>query len=116
MAKKIAQKINKKASVALSQKEWDKKINASFSENAMKMMKKRYLSKREDGTQETPAEMFHRIAHGLADIERTKYGKTPAQAAKLEHDFFEVMANKEHTPAGRTLTNVGNGTPIIANC
>jgi ribonucleoside-diphosphate reductase alpha chain len=101
---------------ALSPKERDKQINASFSENALKMMKKRYLAKRADGTQETPAELFHRVAHGLATIEKEKYGKSPAEAAKLETEFFDIMANKEHTPAGRTLTNVGAGTPIIANC
>ncbi len=100
----------------ISSKERDRQVNASFSENALKMMKKRYLAKREDGTQETPAELFHRVARGLAEVERTKHGKSAAEAAKLEQDFFDIMANKEHTPAGRTLTNVGNGTPIIANC
>ncbi len=101
---------------ALSPRERDKQVNASFSENALKMMKKRYLAKRADGTQETPAELFHRVARGLATIEREKHGKSAAEAAKLETEFFDIMANKEHTPAGRTLTNVGAGTPIIANC
>jgi ribonucleoside-diphosphate reductase alpha chain len=100
----------------VSSKERDRQVNSSFSENALKMMKKRYLAKREDGTQETPAELFHRVARGLADVEKAKHGKSPAEAAKLELEFFDIMANKEHTPAGRTLTNVGNGTPIIANC
>ncbi len=105
-----------KKTAVLSQAAIDRKVNESFSENALKMMKKRYLAKRADGTQETPAELYHRVAHGLAEIERTKYGKSPADAAKIEADFFSIMSNKEHTPAGRTLTNVGNGTPIIANC
>ena len=105
-----------KKTAVLSPAARDKQVNASFSENALKMMKKRYLAKREDGTQETPAELFHRVARGLADVEKTKYGKSATEAAKLEAEFFDIMANKEHTPAGRTLTNVGNGTPIIANC
>ena len=54
----------------VSAKERDRQVNASFSENAMKMMKKRYLAKRADGTQETTAELFHRVARGLAEIER----------------------------------------------
>ncbi|MGB9608784.1 MAG: ribonucleotide reductase N-terminal alpha domain-containing protein, partial [Minisyncoccia bacterium] len=37
-------------------------INNSFSENALKMMKKRYLQIKPDGTQETPVEMFERVA------------------------------------------------------
>ncbi len=101
--------------VGVSQKESDRKINASFSENALKMMKKRYLRKHEDGTQETPADMFHRVAHGLAALEKA-HGASPAKIAKIEADFFSIMANKEHTPAGRTLTNVGAGTPLIASC
>lgn len=118
MKKKVVAKATSapKRAVGLSPRERDKQINNSFSENALKMMKKRYLAKRPDGTQETPAELFHRVAHGLAEIERTKYGKTATEATKLEQDFFDIMANKEHTPAGRTLTNVGAGTPIIANC
>jgi ribonucleoside-diphosphate reductase alpha chain len=118
MKKRIVAKavVATKKTAVVSQKERDRQVNASFSENALKMMKKRYLAKREDGTQETPADLFHRVAGGLAKIEIEKHGKTPAEAAKLEQEFFDIMANKEHTPAGRTLTNVGLGTPIIANC
>ena len=91
------------------------KINSTFSENAQKMMRKRYLQKKEDGTQETPAEMFHRIAHALANIERN-YGKKDAFIEKTEQDFFGIMSRKEYTPAGRTVTNAGAATPVVANC
>ena len=64
MAKKI---VAKKLSSASQKKQAkinrvdakDVAINRSFSENAVKMMKKRYLYTRKDGSQETPAEMFH---------------------------------------------------------
>ncbi len=91
------------------------KANASFSENALRMMKKRYLAEKEDGTQETPAEMFHRVAHALSEIERN-YGHGERFREKTERDFWEVLSKKEYTPAGRTLTNAGTGTPLIANC
>ncbi len=112
----MSKKTTAKQATALSVKAIDKKINDSFSENALRMMKKRYLAKRSDGTQETPAEMFRRVARGLAEIEKEKYGKSDQEAKKIEADFFSIMTNKEHTPAGRTLTNVGNGTPIVASC
>ncbi len=112
----MSKKITAKQAPVLSVKAIDKKINESFSDNALRMMKKRYLAKRPDGTQETPAEMFRRVAHGLALIEKEKYGKTDREIQKIEADFFSIMTNKEHTPAGRTLTNVGNGTPIVASC
>ncbi|MEK7076638.1 MAG: ribonucleotide reductase N-terminal alpha domain-containing protein, partial [Patescibacteria group bacterium] len=91
------------------------KINESFSENALKMMRKRYLVKREDGTQEMPAEMFARVAHALSSVEKN-YGHDKSFTRKVEQEFFEMMSRKEYTPAGRTLTNAGSITPLIANC
>lgn len=91
------------------------KVNAMFSDNALRIMKKRYLVNREDGTQETPAQMIHRIAHAVAHVE-TKYGKTENQVAHWEREFFDCLANKEFTPAGRTITNAGAPSPVVANC
>ncbi len=91
------------------------KVNASFSENALRMMKKRYLATDESGKQETPADMFHRVAHALSEVEKS-YGNDDRFTEKVEKDFWEVLSSKEYTPAGRTLTNAGTGTPLIANC
>lgn len=93
----------------------DREINASFSENALKMMRKRYLVKDERGNQETPAEMFHRIAAATAGVE-AKYGTSKRELLKIEKDFFDVMTRKEFTPAGRTITNAGGETRVVANC
>ncbi|MBI2592730.1 MAG: adenosylcobalamin-dependent ribonucleoside-diphosphate reductase [Candidatus Colwellbacteria bacterium] len=93
----------------------DKKINQSFSENALKMMKKRYLIADDKGNKETPAQMFRRVAGAIAKVEK-KYGRDSRFIKKVEKDFFEVLANQEFTPAGRTLTNAGGETPLIANC
>jgi ribonucleoside-diphosphate reductase alpha chain len=70
---------------------------------------------REDGTQETPADLYHRIAHALAEIERS-YGHDDAFIERTEKEFFSVMSEKKYTPAGRTVTNTGAGTAIVANC
>lgn len=93
----------------------DEAINTSFSENALKMMKKRYLKKFNDGTQETPAMMYRRVADAVAGVE-SQYGKDAAAIQSLADDFFGIMSSKEYTPAGRTLTNAGAGTPMISNC
>ncbi len=90
-------------------------INRRFSENSLKMMKKRYLLIDEKGNQETPADLFLRVAKALAAVEK-KYGKTDKEVEKITRDFFVIMAGKEYTPAGRTLTNAGGSTPLIANC
>ncbi len=94
---------------------FDSQVNASFSENSLRMLKKRYLAKLENGKQETPADMFHRVALSLAKVEK-KYGKKDAFVNKTAQEFFEIMASKEYTPAGRTMTNAGGATPLIANC
>jgi ribonucleoside-diphosphate reductase alpha chain len=91
------------------------KVDASYSENALKMMRKRYLQTDTSGNQESPGEMLHRIAHALAAVEK-KYGHDDAFVQKMEWEFFKIMARKEYTPAGRTVTNAGAATPIVANC
>ena len=97
------------------QPELQNRVDNSFSENALRMMKKRYLARRDDGTQETPAEMLHRIAHAIAVVERN-YGKDETEVRKWEQYFFDIMANKEFTPAGRTITNAGAPSAVVANC
>lgn len=93
----------------------DTEINASFSENALKMMRKRFLLRRDDGSQETPAGMMHRVSRALAEVERD-YGGNDDFIRKTEQNFFEVMARNEFTPAGRTITNAGAPTALVANC
>ena len=90
-------------------------VNARFSENAQKMMRKRYLLEDDKGNQETPADLFLRVANTLAGVEK-RYGKDEKFVQKTAKEFFDIMAGKEYTPAGRTLTNAGGDTPIVANC
>jgi ribonucleoside-diphosphate reductase alpha chain len=90
-------------------------VNSRFSENALRMMKKRYLAIDSKGNQESPADMFLRVAVSLGGVEK-EYGKSQASQDKVTRDFFDIMASKEYTPAGRTLTNAGGDTSLIANC
>ncbi|PIR98183.1 MAG: ribonucleoside-diphosphate reductase, adenosylcobalamin-dependent [Candidatus Colwellbacteria bacterium CG10_big_fil_rev_8_21_14_0_10_42_22] len=96
-------------------KQKKEQINSSYSENALKMMKKRYLAVDDKGNQETPADMLARIAKSLAGVEK-KYGTSAEKIKSLEKDFLNVMVNKEFTPAGRTVTNAGAETKVVANC
>ena len=93
----------------------DVAINKTFGENAMKMMRKRYLYTRKDGSQETPAEMFHRVSRSMAEVEKD-YGRDEKFIKKVEEDFFSILSSKEFTPAGRTMTNAGTDQAIVANC
>ena len=96
-------------------KKRDEQVNKTFSENSLKMMRKRYLATDDMGRQETPADMFHRVASAIAEVEKD-YKHDAKFIKKVEEDFFSIMSTKEFTPAGRTLTNAGAGTPLIANC
>ncbi|MEK7546935.1 MAG: adenosylcobalamin-dependent ribonucleoside-diphosphate reductase [Patescibacteria group bacterium] len=107
-------KIKKTSHHWLTKTEFEK-VNSSFSENALRMMKKRYLVADESGKQETPADMFHRMAHALSEVEKN-YDRDSRSVEKIEKDFWEILSKKEYTPAGRTLTNTGSPTPLIANC
>jgi len=105
----------KKSMKKVAVKKSDELVNKTFSENSLKMMRKRYLATDEKGKQETPADMFHRVSHALASVEKD-YKRDAKFVAEIEQDFFDIMSTKEFTPAGRTLTNAGGNTSLIANC
>lgn len=97
-----------------------------FTVNALEVMSKRYLKKDKDGAEiiedgktyhkviETPEQMFTRVSKTLAEVE-LKYGKSKDYVNDLQHKFYEMMANFEFIPAGRTLANAGLRN-VINNC
>ncbi len=93
----------------------DALVNSSFSENALKMLKKRYLIVDDKGNQETPADMFRRVAKALAQVEKN-YKHDGRFVKKVEKDFYDILSTQDFTPAGRTLANAGAGTSLVANC
>lgn len=104
------------------QREAQKKIlngrttSLPFSLNALQVVAKRYLQQDDQGNvQETPEEMFGRVAAHLAGVEQ-RYGKSGEQMQELKEKFYEVLSQFEFTPAGRTVTNAGAATPVVANC
>ena len=88
-----------------------------FTDNALTIVTKRYLQK-EDMVKviETPEQMFKRVADCLANVEK-KYGATDEEVQFLSGQFYEIMANFEFLPGGRTLANAGTGkTVVVPNC
>ena len=91
--------------------------NLPFTENALRVVAGRYL-KRDAITGkiiESPEDMFNRVAKSLAEVEKL-YGKDKESIKKIEEQFKEILYNFEFTPAGRTLTNAGSDTKLVANC
>lgn len=87
-----------------------------YTENALKVLAKRYLQKdADDKVIETPEQMLDRVAATLSAVEK-RYGKTDAEVEELRQDFYDILTRFEFTPAGRTMTNAGTELPVVANC
>lgn len=95
---------------------WRAGRELGFSDNAIRVIEKRYLVRNEAGeVVETPKSMFARIARALAGVEY-RYGATEEQVTFWEQAFYKVLSHFEFTPAGRTITNAGGPTRVVANC
>lgn len=90
--------------------------NANLTPNALKVLEKRYLKKDENGKlQETPDAMFKRVAAAIASAE-VNYGKTPAEVALTEREFYEMMTSLAFLPNSPTLMNAGRPLGQLSAC
>ncbi|MCQ9206597.1 MAG: adenosylcobalamin-dependent ribonucleoside-diphosphate reductase [Omnitrophica bacterium] len=86
-----------------------------LSENAIKVLKRRYLAKDETGKPvEAPEEMFRRVAKNIAraDLLYDKNNDT----TKAEEKFFATMTNLEFLPNSPTLMNAGRELQQLSAC
>ena len=84
--------------------------------NAILVLERRYLRKDENGRViESTAQMFRRIAKGIAEVEK-QYRKSQAEVAKLEDEFYRIMTNLEFIPNSPTLMNTGTEFKQLSAC
>jgi ribonucleoside-diphosphate reductase alpha chain len=87
-----------------------------ISENALKILEKRYLLKNEKGeVAETPEEMFRRVARSIAVVEK-EYPKSPFTAEELEEKFYKIMTQFYFLPNSPTLMNAGTPMGQLSAC
>ncbi|KPK97334.1 MAG: ribonucleotide-diphosphate reductase subunit alpha [Omnitrophica WOR_2 bacterium SM23_72] len=87
-----------------------------LSENALKVLQKRYLNKDAQGEIiETPEELFRRVANAIAGVERL-YGKSDKEIKALEERFFNMMASLEFMPNSPCLMNAGKELGQLSAC
>jgi len=87
-----------------------------LSENALKVLERRYLKKDENGKViETPEEMFLRVARAIASADRN-YGKTEEETANLTQEFYRVMTELEFMPNSPALMNAGRELGQLSAC
>ena len=88
----------------------------NLSENAIKVLEKRYLKRDKEGKcTETPADMFRRVAKTIAKGD-LKFGKTQADVDKLTERFYEAITNCYFMPNSPTLMNAGRELGQLAAC
>jgi len=91
-------------------------VNLGFSENARKVLEKRYLKKDDDGkVVETPADMFRRVARNIATAD-SYYGKAGDEVATTEEEFYRMMTCLEFLPNSPTLMNAGRELQQLSAC
>ncbi len=84
-----------------------------LTENAIKVLEKRYLLKDGEGKViETPEEMFRRVAKNIAGAD----GKYGWNVKKTEEEFYEIMSQLDFLPNSPTLMNAGTAIQQLSAC
>jgi ribonucleoside-diphosphate reductase alpha chain len=87
----------------------------NLTENARRVLEKRYLKKDKQGkVVETPEEMFRRVARAIAAAERVYDPK--ANVSAREEEFYQLMVNLEFLPNSPTLMNAGRELGQLSAC
>lgn len=93
-----------------------KDLKPQLSDNALKVIQKRYLIKdRNRKPIETPEDMFHRVAHHIAQGDAI-YKVEKSEIEKSENQFYEIMAKLEFLPNSPTFTGAGTKLGQLAAC
>ena len=108
-----------KAVPELPPKEWVERMFRKYgplpvSENARKVLERRYLKKGE--TLETPEEMIARVAHNIAAAEGFYYGALPEVVLQWAETFYALMIRLDFVPNSPTLMNAGRELQQLSAC
>ncbi|MBF0557974.1 MAG: vitamin B12-dependent ribonucleotide reductase [Nitrospirae bacterium] len=88
----------------------------SLSDNAITVLKKRYLKRNEEGQiTETPEELFRRVANHVASADAF-YGKSDSEVRRTEEEFFDLITSLQFFPNSPTLMNAGRRLGQLSAC
>jgi ribonucleoside-diphosphate reductase alpha chain len=84
-----------------------------LTENALKVLRARYLLKNESGeVVESPSQMFRRVAHCVAEAEKEYH----EDAIYWEEQFYELMSSLKFLPNSPAIMNAGKAAGQLAAC
>jgi ribonucleoside-diphosphate reductase alpha chain len=87
----------------------------ALTENAIKVLEKRYLARDDAGKVcETPEDMFRRVAVTIASADKDYVSSD--ELNKVEQDFYDMMVNLEFLPNSPTLMNAGRPLGQLSAC
>lgn len=91
-------------------------MNQGISENALKVLERRYLGKDAEGrVVETPDQLFRRVAHTMAMVDKD-YGAGAKAVERLEEDFYRMISSLDFMPNSPTLMNAGRPLGQLSAC
>ena len=82
-----------------------------WTEPALRVLRERYLTRKDGEVVETPEEMCWRVARSIAAGEE-RYGRTPAAVSEIATAFYEMMVDGFFLPNSPTLMNAGKGNGL----
>jgi ribonucleoside-diphosphate reductase alpha chain len=87
-----------------------------WTENALRVLRARYLKKDESGQPvETPEALFRRVAKTIAAVE-IQYGADEPARQEWEERFYELMVLGRFQPNSPTLMNAGREMGMLSAC
>jgi len=93
----------------------NKRVKLKLTENAITVLKRRYLKKDDKGNPvETPENMFERVAKNIAEAERF-YNKS-VSTEKIAEKFYNLMVSLDFLPNSPTLMNAGRELQQLSAC
>lgn len=90
-------------------------MTATLTDNALQVLRARYLARENGVVVETPEQLFRRVAHHVASVEAALgYSAEEVDAARAR--FERMMATLEFLPNSPTLMNAGRPLGQLAAC
>ena len=102
--------------------EWKRLMVEKFgpmpvSENSLRVLKRRYLKKDEEGNiVETPEDMIGRVSYNIALAEGIHFGKSYQDILTWAETFYSMINSLEFMPNSPTLMNAGGVLQQLSAC